>query len=106
MIKKELKGTTLILIALVLNVVSLIMIVSNISPFTPAPSPFLTVFLFLDAALIIAMHRGFKNGVEWWGAFALIYGVIGFILNAIQGNFINITILIIIAGLMNASLEK
>ncbi len=88
----SLKGTTLLLITMIIQIILNVIILFAL--------PAAGTFILIDTALIIATYIGFKNGKRGWAVFALIYGIISMLISFSQGNFINISILVLIAGIL------
>ena len=91
----ELKGTVLVLITMIIQVIINAMVLIIFPP--------LGMIMLIDTMLIIASYFGFKNGKKGWAIFAVAYGIISMIMAFSQGNFLNISILLLIAGVLALS---
>ena len=90
----ELKGTVLVLITMIIQII--------INAIVLITLPAFGMIMLIDT-LIIASYFGFKNGKRGWAIFATVYGIISMGLAFSQGNFINISILLLIAGILALS---
>lgn len=88
----SLKGTLLVLITMIIQIVLNIYILLVLSEEG--------VLFIIDTALIILAYFGFKSGKRNWAMFAIIYGIISMIFSLSLGNFFNVGILLLIAGIV------
>ena len=91
----QLKGTTWILVAMIIQ------IVLNVIIFAWMPE--VGALLLIDTVLIIGTYFGFKYGKRGWAIFAIAYSIISLLLAFSQGNFFNLAILILIAGIIGVN---
>ena len=91
----ELKGTVLVLITMIIQIVINVIVFITLPP--------LGMIMLIDTALIAASYFGFKNGKKGWAIFAVAYGIISMIMTFSQGNVLNISILLLIAGVLALS---
>lgn len=91
----NLKGTGLILATMIIQ------IILNVIVFVAFPA--VGAFMLIDTALIVATYFGFKNGKRGWATFAVIYAVISMVMAFSQGNYLNISILLLIGGILALS---
>lgn len=89
----ELRGTKFILATMIIQVIINIVILLFVDIQ-------LALFMLLDTGLIIVAYIGFTKGKRGWAIFAIIYGMISLISSLIQGNLLNVGILLIIGGIL------
>jgi hypothetical protein len=88
----QLKGTVLVLVTMIIQ------IILNIIVFMAWPS--IGALLLIDTVLIIFMYIGFKSGKRGWAIAAIVYSILSLLLAVSNGNFFNISILLLIAGIL------
>lgn len=91
----QLKGTTLMLVAFILQIIANILILIVLPP--------AGFFLLIDTVLIGFAYFGFKNGKKGWATFAIIYSILSIIFALMGGSFSIGGILMLIAGILAVS---
>jgi hypothetical protein len=64
------------------------------------------LLFLIDTILIIGIYFGFKYGKRGWAIFAIVYSIISLLLAFSQGNFLNISILLLIGGIVALSEDR
>jgi len=88
----KLKGTVLMLVLMIIQIVLNVFILMTMPEIG-------WIFLF-DTVLIICTYIGFNKGVRGWAIFAVIYGAISTMIAFSQGTFLNIGVLVLVAGIV------
>lgn len=88
----KLKGTTLMLVLMIIQLV--------LNTFVLITLPEVGALLLIDTALVVATYIGFSKGTRGWAIFAVVYGILSFTFAFSQGTYLNIGILILVAGII------
>ena len=94
----RLKATVLMQVLMIIQIVLNIIVLLLLPP--------VGLIILIDTALVIVTYVGFTKGIRGWAIFATVYGAISTILSFSQGNFLNIGVGIMIAGIIALTSEQ
>lgn len=88
----RLKGTVLMLVLMIIQIILNVIILIGL--------PAVGALVLIDTLLVILTYVGFNKGQRGWAIFAVVYGALSTVIAFAQGTFLNIGVLILVAGIV------